>query len=211
MTPGRPGLPSRQTLVDRAAALAAGGERRILGIAGPPGAGKSTLARAVCEALPGRAVLVPMDGFHRANEELAELGLRDRKGAPETFDAAGFVALLGDLRRGATVRAPDFDRDLDRVAPDAIAVPAGLPLVVVEGNYLLLDEGPWAAIRSLLDEAWYLAGDEARVERLIARHVLHGRSPEAAREWVLRSDEANARRVAPGASRADVVIAGLPP
>ena len=197
-------------LVARAAMRAASPSRRILGIAGPPGAGKSTLAHALREALDGIAVLVPMDGFHRSNEELVALGLRDRKGAPETFDGDGFVVLLRRLRSGQPCSAPAFDRELDRVLPDAIPVPAAARLVVVEGNYLLLDEGPWSAVRGLLDEAWYLAGDTARVERLIARHVAHGRSPGTAREWVLRSDEANARRIVPSAARADLVIDGLP-
>jgi pantothenate kinase len=201
--------PALEALVARAEALATPGRRRILGIAGPPGAGKSTLGHAVCEALDGRAVLVPMDGFHRSNEELVTLGLRDRKGAPETFDATSFVELLGALRSGAAVLAPDFDREQDRVVPDAIPVAADVPLVVVEGNYLLLEKGAWAAVRDLLDEAWYLVGDDRRVERLIARHVAHGRTPEAARAWVLRSDEANARRIAPTEARADLVIRGF--
>jgi pantothenate kinase len=197
-------------LVARATSLATAGSRRILGIAGPPGAGKSTLARDLLEALDVDAVVVPMDGFHRSNEELVELRVGDRKGAPETFDGSGFVELVRRLRTGVPVRAPAFDRDADCVVPDAILVPAAVPLVVVEGNYLLLDEVPWAACRALLDEAWFLAGDETRVERLIARHIAHGRRPEAARAWVLRSDEANARRIAPSASRADIVIEGLP-
>ena len=196
-------------LAARAGRLAVAGSRRILGIAGPPGSGKSTLAQALCEALGGTAVLVPMDGFHRSNEELVELGLRDRKGAPETFDGTAFVALLETLRAGVPVLAPVFDRRADRVVPDAISVPATVPLVVVEGNYLLLDEPPWDAVRALLDEAWYLTGDDDRVERLIARHVAHGRTPAAAREWVLRSDEANARLIVPTAARADLVVAGL--
>jgi pantothenate kinase len=188
VTPGRLVAPPFHALVARATALATTGERRILGITGPPGAGKSTLAFAVCEALAGRAVLVPMDGFHRSNEELVTLGLRDRKGAPETFDASGFVALLASVHAGAVVRAPAFDRDLDRAIPDAILVPDDVQLVVVEGNYLLLDDGPWAAVGSLLHEAWFLAGDDTRVERLIARHVAHGRT----------------------AARADLVVEGLP-
>jgi pantothenate kinase len=153
-----------------------------------------------------------MDGFHLPNEDLVRLGLRDVKGAPPTFDAAGYVELLRRLRlaRPEGDRAPLFRRDLDRSVPDAISIPAGVSLVVTEGNYLLLDHGPWAPVRGLLDEAWYVASDERRVERLIGRHAEHGRTPEDARAWVLRSDEANARIVEGTRDRADVVIAGLP-
>jgi len=223
-------LPALAELVERARALVpppaigpapapAGGpaadprpRRRILGIAGPPGAGKSTLADAIVAALGADAVLVPMDGFHLENDELVRLGLRERKGAPPTFDATGYAALLARLRDAAepVTRAPLFRRDLDTSIQDAIDVPAGVPLVVTEGNYLLLDDGPWAAVRPLLDAAWYLAADETRVERLIARHVEHGKAPAYARDWVLRSDEANARIVETTRDRADLVVLGLP-
>jgi pantothenate kinase len=189
------------------------GQRRLLGIAGPPGAGKSTLAEAVVRALgPATAALLPMDGFHLSNERLVELGLRDRKGAPETFDAAGYVAMLRVVRASfrRPVLVPSFDRLAEGVVPDGIEIPAGVPLIVAEGNYLLLDEAPWREIRALLDEAWYLRADAGRVPRLIARHIEFGKPPDAAREWVLRSDEANAARIAPSESRADLVVDGLP-
>ncbi|HEY5629386.1 MAG TPA: nucleoside/nucleotide kinase family protein [Candidatus Limnocylindrales bacterium] len=205
--------PSLTSLVDRARTLVVPGTRRILGIAGPPGAGKSTLAEAVCAALgPSTAALVPMDGFHLSNDELVRIGLRDRKGAPETFDADGYVEMLRRVRSsfGERVPVPSFDRDAEAVVHDAIEVPAGVPLVVAEGNYLLLDEGPWSAIRDLLDEAWYLRADAGRVPRLIARHVAFGKPPDAATDWVMRSDEANTARIAPTETRADVVITGLP-
>ncbi|MFJ8951721.1 nucleoside/nucleotide kinase family protein [Streptomyces sp. NPDC102381] len=195
----------------RARALAASGPRRLLGIAGPPGAGKSTLAEALVDALGGAAVLVPMDGFHLADRELARLGRADRKGAPDTFDAYGYAALLGRLRTpnpGETVYAPCFERELEEPVAGALPVPPDVPLVVTEGNYLLLDEPPWStAVRPLLDEVWWVDVDDAvRVERLIARHVAFGKSPDHARSWVLRSDEANARRVASGRERADVIV-----
>ncbi len=205
--------PTVSSLVERARGLVVPGRRRILGIAGPPGAGKSTLAEAVCAALgPSTAALVPMDGFHLSNDALVRIGLRDRKGAPETFDAPGYVAMLRQVRTslGQRVLVPSFDRDAEAVVPDAIEVPAGVPLVVAEGNYLLLDQGPWSEICQLLDEAWYLRADASRVPRLIARHVAFGKPPEAARDWVLRSDEANTARIAPSEARADVVIEGMP-
>lgn len=207
--------PPLATLVTRARSLAMAGpgRRRVLGIAGPPGAGKSTLAGALVDAVgPALAILVPMDGFHRSNDELVRLGLRDRKGAPATFDADGYVALLERLRAASdrVILAPAFDRSADRVVPGAITVPASVPLVVTEGNYLLLDEPPWHGVRGLLDEAWFLTGDGRRIERLIARHVAHGKEPEHARDWVERSDEANARLVEPTRARADLVVEGLP-
>ncbi|MHB8958334.1 MAG: nucleoside/nucleotide kinase family protein [Candidatus Limnocylindrales bacterium] len=205
--------PPLTVLAGRARRLVTPGERRVLGIAGPPGSGKSTLAEAVCAALgPATAALVPMDGFHRSNEELVCIRLRDRKGAPETFDADGYVAMLRHVRASYEERVlvPSFDRDAEAVVPDAIEVPAGVPLIVAEGNYLLLDEGPWAVIRAILDEAWFLRADAGRVPRLIARHVAFGKPPAAAEDWVLRSDEANAARIAPSEARADVVIEGMP-
>ncbi|MZD08912.1 nucleoside/nucleotide kinase family protein [Streptomyces sp. SID5785] len=200
-----------EELAARARALAAPGARRVIGIAGPPGAGKSTLAAAVVEALDGAAVPVPMDGFHLADAELHRLGRADRKGAPDTFDAYGYAALLRRLREprpGETVYAPAFERELEQPLAGALAVPPDAPLVVTEGNYLLLDEPPWRdAVRPLLDEVWWVAVDgPTRVSRLVARHVRFGRTPAEARAWVLRSDEANARRVASGRARADVVV-----
>lgn len=195
---------------DRARRLAETGQRRVLGIAGPPGAGKSTLAERVTEALEGRAVLVPMDGFHLAGAELERLGRADRKGAPDTFDAPGYTALLRRLRDpdpDHPVYAPAFDRALEEPVAGALAVTPDVPLVITEGNYLLLDEGPWAPVRGLLDEVWFLELDpEVRVRRLVERHVRYGKPPAVARAWVERSDEANARLVERGRDRADVVV-----
>ena len=145
-------------LVARAAQLAGAG-RRLLGITGPPGAGKSRLADRIVQELAGRAVLVGMDGFHLADAELVRIGLRDRKGAPETFDRDGFVALLSRLRANAgTVYAPVFDRAWEDSRAAAVAVPTAVPLVVVEGNYLLY----WPEVGPLLDEVWYLDPDPVR-------------------------------------------------
>jgi pantothenate kinase len=195
-------------LLERARALAAAGERRILGIAGPPGGGKSTVARAVMADLGERARLVPMDGFHLAQAELVRLGRRDRMGAPDTFDAAGYAALLSRLRGDEpVVYAPEFRREIEEPIAGAIAVPHTVPLVVTEGNYLLLTEGDWGLVRPLLDESWYVETDEElRVQRLIQRHIQFGKTPEYARAWVLRSDERNAALVATTASTADVLV-----
>ncbi len=195
---------------ERARRLAETGQRRVLGIAGPPGAGKSTLAERLTEALEGRAVLVPMDGFHLAGAELERLGRADRKGAPDTFDAPGYAALLRRLRDpdpDYPVYAPAFDRALEEPVAGALAVTPDVPLVITEGNYLLLDEGPWASVRGLLDEVWFLELDpEVRVRRLVERHVRYGKPPALARAWVERSDEANARLVERGRDLADVVV-----
>ncbi|MBT2378788.1 nucleoside/nucleotide kinase family protein [Streptomyces sp. ISL-111] len=194
----------------RARRLSQTGGRRILGIAGPPGAGKSTVAQRLAEALEGRAALVPMDGFHLADAELDRLGRADRKGAPDTFDAAGYASLLRRLRDpdpDHVVYAPAFDRALEEPVAGALAVPPDIPLVITEGNYLLLDEGPWAPVRGLLDEVWFLdLHPEVRVRRLVERHVRYGKPTAYARAWVERSDEVNARLVESGRDRADVVV-----
>jgi pantothenate kinase len=196
-------------LLARARTLAASGTRRILGVAGPPGGGKSTIARAVTAGLADRATLVPMDGFHLAQHELVRLGRRDRMGAPDTFDAAGYANLLRRLRdnREPVVYAPEFRREIEEPIAGAIAVPREIGLVVTEGNYLLLDDGDWAQVRPLLDEAWYVEVDDAlRVERLIERHIEFGKAPDHAREWVMRSDERNARLIETTRSSADALI-----
>ncbi|MFE5913946.1 nucleoside/nucleotide kinase family protein [Streptomyces wedmorensis] len=197
-------------LVARARALAEPGGRRVLGLAGAPGAGKSTLAGRLVARLDGLAVLVPMDGFHLAQAELERLGRADRKGAPDTFDAAGYTALLARLRTpvpGTTVYAPAFDRALEEPVAGSIAVPSDVPLVVTEGNYLLHDEGPWAAVLPLLDEAWYVDLDaRRRIPRLVERHVRFGKDRALAERWVRESDEANARLVARGRDRAHLVV-----
>jgi pantothenate kinase len=194
-------------LVARAAQLASG-DRRLLGITGPPGAGKSRLAERIVDELAGRAALIGMDGFHLADAELVRTGLRDRKGAPETFDRDGFVALLARLRANTgTVYAPVFDREREDSRAAAVAVPTGVPLVLVEGNYLLY----WAEVAPLLDEVWYLDPDPVQRQRaLIARHVAYGKSPEQARAWVARSDERNAELVAAGRELADRRIGWSP-
>jgi pantothenate kinase len=187
--------------------------RAVIGIVGAPGAGKSTFAAqlvaGLVDALGPIVVLVPMDGFHLANSELDRLGRRQRKGAPDTFDAGGYAALLRRLREPGpeTVYAPEYRRDLGEPVAGAIAVGPEIRLVVTEGNYLLLDDGPWAQVRALLTESWFLETDDAvRLERLVARHVRFGKAPHAARAWAAGPDESNARLIAATAHRADVVV-----
>lgn len=183
--------------------------RRLIGISGAPGAGKSTLAGYLAERLGARGAHVPMDGFHLADVELERQRLRDRKGAPETFDAFGYAALLGRLRDRPehTVYAPGFDRDLEQPLAGAIAVQSSVEVVVTEGNYLLLDRPGWRAVRAALDEVWHVRVDEeVRVERLVARHVEFGKSPDAARSWVERVDGPNAELVEAAAEGADRLL-----
>jgi pantothenate kinase len=195
--------------IERARALASRGRRTLLGITGPPGGGKSTLASAVAQELGDRAALVGMDGFHLSQDELVRLGRRDRMGALDTFDGFGYVALLRRLRLASeeVVYAPEFRRPLEEPIAGAVAVPRDVPLVITEGNYLLVNKGPWAEVRDLLDEAWYVVQEEdRRLELLIARHVEFGKEPDFAREWVMRSDQVNAALVETTRARADALV-----
>jgi pantothenate kinase len=196
-------------LVERVRALGAPGRRVILGLAGAPGSGKSTLGEQLTEGLAGQAVLVGMDGFHLAQEELVRLGNAERKGAPDTFDPVGYVNLLRRLRsrQEPVVYAPRFDRDLEQPIAGAVPVPRELPFVITEGNYLLLDAPEWSAVPALLDECWFVdPGEQLRLEWLVARHIRHGRSPVQARERTDGSDQRNAELIAPGRSRASRVV-----
>ncbi|TDC82600.1 nucleoside/nucleotide kinase family protein [Micromonospora sp. KC606] len=196
-------------LVARARALAEAGPRQLLGIAGAPGAGKSTLAERIVAAVGPAARLVPMDGFHLAQAALERLGRADRKGAADTFDANGYVSLLRRLRRKepSAVWAPAFRRDIEEPVAGAIEVPPAVRLVVTEGNYLLLTNPPWDEVRTLLHEVWFLDLDaRLRLRRLVARHEAYGRSPADAAAWAHGSDEANAALVTSTADRADLVV-----
>jgi pantothenate kinase len=206
-------------LLDRARALAPAGRRAVLGIAGSPGAGKSTLAGHLVRALNGAGdpwvAHIPMDGFHLADAELDRLGLRDRKGAPDTFDAAGYAALLRRLHEvgsaesgdGDIVYAPGFERVLEQPLAGAVPVPPTARLIVTEGNYLLLGTGAWARVRAQLDEVWFCELDEEeRIRRLVARHEEFGKGHEEATDWVLGTDQRNADLVATTRDGADLVV-----
>ncbi|MGN7192065.1 MULTISPECIES: nucleoside/nucleotide kinase family protein [unclassified Curtobacterium] len=205
---------STDDAVARAVELAGAGGRVVLGIVGAPGAGKSTLARRIVAAVdaqhgPGTAVQVPMDGFHLANRALDALGRRDRKGAVDTFDGAGYVALVRRLVAAdePVVWAPDFDRTVDDPVAGSIAVPRAARLVVTEGNYLLDEDEPWSALATLFTETWAcVVADDVRVDRLVGRHVRHGRDPESARAWAVEVDGVNAARVVAGLHRASRTV-----
>ncbi|MEU6366934.1 nucleoside/nucleotide kinase family protein [Streptomyces sp. NPDC046931] len=207
-------------LLKRAASLGRPGRRAILGITGSPGAGKTTLAERLVRELNGDkppwVAHVPMDGFHLADVELDRLGRRDRKGAPDTFDPAGYAALLRRLREdvdGGIVYAPGFERVLEQPVAGAVPVPPSARLVVTEGNYLLLETGAWARVRPLLDEVWFCEiAERERVRRLVARHEEFGRDHASAVAWVGGTDQRNAELVATTRDRADLVVpaAALP-
>ena len=196
-------------LLDRAQALADRPGRAILGITGPPAAGKTTLAERLRVELGAAAAYVPLDGFHLAHQLLVENGLAERKGAPDTFDAAGYVALLRRLRDPAegAVYAPRFDRDIEDSIANAIPVPPDVPLVITEGNYLLLRSGPWAQVTGLLDEVWYIdLAEEIRLRRLIGRHMEFGRDRAEARARATGSDQRNAVLIEAGRDYASLVV-----
>ncbi len=195
-------------LVGLATALLGDG-RTILGITGAPGSGKSLLAHGLVGAVGRRAALVPMDGFHLGDDQLRRLSLLDRKGAPETFDAWGYAALLARLRTRPDhpVYVPGFERDLEQPLAAALVVEPGTGLLVTEGNYLLLPGPEWQAVGARLDQVWYVQTDEAlRRDRLIARHVASGKPLDAAIAWVDRVDEPDARLITASVQQADVVL-----
>jgi len=205
---GLPPLPASARL--RARELISRSGRALLGLVGPPGCGKSTLAAALQAEFASVAQVVPMDGFHLANVELERLGRRGRKGAPDTFDAFGYVALLRRLLAQSDdeiVYAPEFRREIEEPIANAIPVFARTQLVITEGNYLLLEDGPWAHVKGLLDEVWYVdVPDELRVHRLTKRHEQFGRSADEAVAWVANTDEPNARLIEASRARASFVF-----
>lgn len=197
-------------LVARARGLVRSDRRVIFGIAGPPGAGKSTVAEALRQALGPSAALVGMDGFHLAHDELVRLGLQGRKGAPDTFDSFGYAALLKRLRDNTdpVIYAPAFRRDLEEPISGYLRIDRTTPLIITEGNYLLLDDQGWSLARQQLDEVWFLdLPEEIRQHRLTQRHQKFGKDPAAARRWALGSDQANANIVRASRNGADLIVA----
>lgn len=200
------------TRVERAAS---GLPRYVLGIAGSPGSGKTTLTAGPVAELNSRtadtAAALPMDGFHLANATLDRLGRRSRKGALDTFDGWGFLALLHRVRTETdhTVFAPSFRRSVDQGVAADIAIEPETRIVVVDGNYLLVDDGPWAGVRDVVDEVWFCAtpGGE-RESRLIERHTRYGRTVEAATRRAREVDGANAVLIEGTRERADLVVSG---
>lgn len=201
-----------ERVVDRAAALAGRADRVVLGIVGEPGAGKTTLAVAVIEALTARGVPVawlPMDGFHLGDRSLDALGLRARKGAIETFDGWGYLATLRRVldEPGHPVYVPGFERTLEQpIAADRV-IPPGPALILTEGNYLLDATEPWSLVREVAAEIWYAdVPDALRHNRLVDRHVAFGKTRAAAEAWVAAVDEPNAERIRSRREHADLIV-----
>ena len=201
---------TRAELLEFAVGIHATERRCLMGLTGPPGSGKSTLAAYVAGSLCPSPPVVPMDGFHLAQAVIDQKGLGDRKGSPETFDPWGFVSLVERLAHPAddgVVYAPKFVRSIEEPIAGAIAVRPADGLVIVEGNYLLLDEPPWAQMRRSLDLCAYLEIEDAtRIRRLVDRHMRYGKSRLEAERFVHSSDEKNAQLVRATRNRADFVV-----
>jgi pantothenate kinase len=204
---------SFEGLADALVADAARGERIVVAVAGEPGVGKSTFVETLSARLAarGRRVgVIPMDGFHLADRALRALGRLERKGAIDTFDAAGYLSALRRVRTGeaGAIYVPCFERELEQPIAGALPIEPDCEIVLTEGNYLLDEDAPWRDARALFDHAWFLtaADDETRRTRLVERHIRFGKEPEQARRWVSEVDEVNAERIRRSASRADRLL-----
>ena len=199
-------------LAARILTLLHGDDRFILGLTGPPGTGKSTVVMAIAEALqPHRVAVVPMDGFHLANTVIRGTPLQHRKGAIDTFDAAGYAQLIRRLhqRDESVVYAPSYVRAMEEPIAASIAVPRDVQIVITEGNYLLSTEPEWAAARAAMDQVWYLdTPADLRLQRLTNRHIDSGKTAEHAAAWASGTDENNARAIAQTRDRADLILQG---
>lgn len=189
------------------------GERRLVAIVGPPGGGKSTFAEALEAAIdaahPGAAAILPMDGYHYDDEVLVPRGWRPRKGAPHTFDVGGLAAMLRRLRCNdePEVAVPRFDRAIEIARAGARVIPQSVRLVIVEGNWLLLDDGPWPVLAPLFDLTAMLRADEAELRRrLRARWLEHGLDEAGIRQKVEENDLPNGRHVYASSRPAEVDI-----
>lgn len=201
-------LTSLDEVITRARSLMTG-ERKIVGLIGKPGAGKSTLSAQLIDQLGDQAAILNMDGYHFSNLALRELGRADRKGAPDTFDALGFTAILKRVKNQVDqdIYFPVFDRSIEEsIAAQGVITPE-IKLVITEGNYLLHNENNWGGVKELLDESWFIeVDDQLRIERLVNRHHKFGKSKADAHSWATGSDENNARIVAQTRELADVII-----
>jgi pantothenate kinase len=194
-------------LADLIRQKAEGKGRFVVAIAGPPGAGKSTLSAELVATLGAGAKVVPMDGFHYDDRVLFARGARNRKGAPDTFDAQGFFHMLRRLRHEDEVAIPLFDRDLEISRAGADIVTAADRVLVVEGNYLLLNAPPWPEAAPLFDLTVWIEVPEAELDRrLMARWAHYGKTVAQARAWVDGNDMPNIRSVTSGSRKADLVL-----
>ncbi len=195
---------------DISAILASGSQRTLIGIVGKPGAGKSTVVDAVTKKFPiPEVAIIPMDGYHLSNEVLIDMGARDRKGAPDTFDSLGFIELLNQVKRkpNEEIRFPIFHREIEASVENEGAISPSARVIITEGNYLFSTDHNWDGVFPLLDQTYYIEiSDEIRLARLIARHHAYGKTIKDAESWARGSDEANARFIERTSGRAEKVI-----